>query len=129
MTRKPKLSIVKHIETTADVKRNEPPATLGKTGAALWIAILAEHNITDAGRRETLLQICLAADRAAECADIIARDGTMIQGQNGLKEHPLLKVEMNCQSFVVRGLSHLSDKKPVGRPPMGFGVLGNDLVR
>jgi hypothetical protein len=124
MARKPKLSIVKPIVTDTDVKRNVPPATLGKTGAALWASIMLEHNITDAGRRETLLQICLAVDRAAECADIIARDGTMIRGQNGLKEHPLLKVEMNCQSFVVRGLARLSEKKPVGRPSHGFGVLG-----
>jgi hypothetical protein len=54
------------------------PATLGKTGADLWPSIQTEYRIADSGGVETLLQICSAADRAAEYAASIDRDGPMI---------------------------------------------------
>ena len=41
-----------------------PPAALGKAGADLWRAIMAEYDIDDSGGRQILLQSCAAADRA-----------------------------------------------------------------
>ncbi len=126
MATKTKLSVVKPTDTNS----NAPPAILSKTGAALWASITTENDITDAGRRETLLQGCLAADRAAECAGFIERNGPVVDGQNGRKEHPLLKTELACRSFVICGLSRLGVAEPkkrlIGRPPSGFGWVPPD---
>jgi hypothetical protein len=71
-----------------------------------------------------LFQICAAADRAVECASMIARDGPVISTKHGLKEHPLLKIELASRSFVVRTLQRLGldveAVKPQGRPPGSF---------
>ena len=86
----------KTLETTADNRRsndrkpNEPPATLGKAGAHLWRAIMTEYAISDSGGREILRQACVSADRAAECAAIIERDGYTVRTPQGIKDHPLL---------------------------------------
>ena len=90
MTRKPRLTVVK---TTA-VNPDAPPATLGKAGASLWQSIATDYEVRDAGRRATLLQICSAADRLAECVSAIERDGPVVDGKFGPREHPLLKCEM-----------------------------------
>ena len=77
-----------------------------------------------------MLQLCMAADRAVECAGFIDRDGPVVPGMNGtVKEHPLLKTELASRAFVVRGLERLGivdSKKPVGRPALGFGWLGEN---
>ena len=52
-------------------------------------------------------------------------DGSVVQTKNGPREHPLLKSELACRSFVVRGLQRLGladNSRPVGRP--GYGGLG-----
>ena len=59
---------------------------------------MAEYQITGAGGRETLLQICSAADRAAEYAAIIDSEGPMIGIKHGPpREHPLVKHELAAQ--------------------------------
>ena len=72
-----------------------------------------------------LRQICAAADRAAECADVIERDGPMVKSKNGLRDQPLLKHELSARSFIVRSLHRLGlDIEPThdgpGRPPGSF---------
>ena len=65
-----------------------------------------------------LLQICAAADRAEECAEAIDRDGPMIRTQNGLRDHPLLKLELASRAFVVRSLHRLGlDIEPTRNGP------------
>jgi Phage terminase, small subunit len=99
-----------------------PPANLGEAGAKLWRAVLAEYRIDDAGGREMLLQICGAADTVDECDKLIARDGKTIRIKGGgLKEHPLIKVQLAARTFIVRSLHRLGlDVVPVhdvvGRP-------------
>jgi hypothetical protein len=121
VTKKPRLTIVK----PASAKPNEAPPSLHEAGATLWQSVTSEYNIDDAGGREMLLQICRAADRAAECAATINEDGPVFNTKHGLKEHPLLKLELASRSFVVRGLHRLGlDIEPtrdaVGRPPGTF---------
>jgi hypothetical protein len=116
--KKPKLTVI----DSASAISSSTPATLGKTGAALWSAIMAEYRIDDSAGREMLLQICTANDRADEYAQIINTDGPVINGKQGLKEHPLVKHELAARSFVVRTLHKLGlDIEPtrstVGRPP------------
>ena len=94
-----------------------PPATLGKTGAELWRTIMSEYAIEDGGGRQILLQSCAAADRAAECASLIARDGLTVRSPHGPKDHPLLKHELAARAFVVRSLHKLGlDIEPVREP-------------
>jgi hypothetical protein len=84
-----------------------PPATLGDSGRALWNAIHADFEITDAAGLAMLTEICIETDRCAEYAEAIARDGAVIRTKNGPKDHPLLKHEIASRSFVVRSLHRL----------------------
>jgi hypothetical protein len=79
-----------------------PPASLGVAGRNLWQAIHNDDVVDDAGGLAMLLQICAAADRVAEYAAAIARDGMTIRRGSGVREHPLLRQELAAQSFIVR---------------------------
>jgi hypothetical protein len=97
-----------------------PPANLGQAGREQWRAIQDEYGITDTGGLALLEQLCAATDQIAECAAAVARDGLMVRGKFGPREHPLLKHELALRSFVCRGLVKLGlnvePVKSVGRP-------------
>ena len=98
-----------------------PPPGLGESGGKLWHAIHADYAVDDAGGLAMLQQICAAADRVAEYAVTIARDGPVIRTKAGLKDHPLLRHELAAQFFIVRSLHRLGlDIEParhvIGRP-------------
>jgi hypothetical protein len=121
MSKEPALTIVDPTKPTS----SSTPANLGEAGASLWQSIMAEYRIDDAGGREMLLQICAAADSAADYAAIIANDGPVVRTGRVLKDHPLLKHELAARSFIVRSLHRLGlDIEPtrdsVGRPPGTF---------
>jgi hypothetical protein len=101
------------------------PSNLSKAGADLWRTIMAEYEIGDSGGREILRQACAGADRAAECAEAIARDGPMVRTPQGLKDHPLLKHELASRAFVVRSLHRLGldlePTRPAAGRPSGAG--------
>ena len=100
-----------------------PPATLGKAGAHLWRTIMTEYAIEDGGGREILQQACTFADPAAECAEIIERDGYTVRTPQGIKDHPLLKHELAARAFVCRCLHKLGlDIEPVRVPGRPSGV-------
>lgn len=114
----------------------DPPSILGKTGAELWCAIQDEREIVDTGGLETLRQLCLAADRVAQCAAAIKRDGSMIKTKSGeLRDNPLLRHELASRAFIIRALSRLGriateTKQRVGRPGYGgIGISYEDLHR
>jgi len=73
----------------------DPPATLREAGASLWRSIMAEYAITDSGGRAILEQACASADRAAECAAIIAEQGAVISTKHGLKCPPSALIGQN----------------------------------
>jgi hypothetical protein len=98
-----------------------PPSGLGEAGTKLWHYIHSDFVVTDAGGLAMLHQICAAADRVAEYAATIARDGPVVRTKAGLKDHPLLRHELAAQSFIVRSLHRLGlDIEParheIGRP-------------
>ena len=106
----------------------KPPANLGPTGKSLWTDITEAYDLGDRASQETLFQACAAADRAAELADRINRDGLMITTRNGaVRDNPLLRAEIAARSFVVRSLAKLGlDLEPTrhgrGRPPTRYGI-------
>ena len=120
MAKKPKLTVV-----NSDAKPTSAPSTLGTSGSKLWRSIQDEYRIDDSGGIALLTQICLSIDRADECAAAIDRDGVMIRTKNGLRDHPLLKLELASRSFAVKALLRLGlDIEPnrdgPGRPSGTF---------
>jgi hypothetical protein len=98
-----------------------PPSELGPTGLSLWRDILAAYEFGDRASIETLAQCCHAADRAARCRRQIDEDGELIRGRGGMREHPLLRTEIQNRAFLVRTLAKLGlDLEPThptpGRP-------------
>jgi hypothetical protein len=120
VVKKPKLTLV-----PSKPNPLAPPATLGQAGAKLWQRIQNEFRVDDAPGAATLEEICAAADRLAEYAEVIAHDGAVIRTKaGGLKDHPLLRHELATRAFITRALHRLNlDVEPtrdtVGRPP-GF---------
>mgnify|MGYP003693699583 CR=1 FL=1 len=57
---------------------------------------MAEYAIADSGGRAILEQACASADRAAECAAIIAEQGAVISTKHGLKDHPFAATRDGC---------------------------------
>jgi hypothetical protein len=114
MSRKTQLRLVPDRRTSP-----KPPSTLGEAGLDLWRKVMAEYAITDVGGVEILAQACAAADRAAALARQIEKDGEIVETKAGPKDHPGLKHELACRSFVVRALLRLGlDVEPV-RPTPG----------
>jgi hypothetical protein len=77
-----------------------------------------------------LFQIGSAADRAAEYAAAIERDGgPTIRTKTGIRDHPLIRHEIAARSFVVRslhrlGLDVVAPRTEVGRPAGGGAYRG-----
>ena len=108
----------------------DPPRPLGDAGRALWDRVQSEFMIADCGGVELLAQCCEAADRVAELAAVIARDGPTIQIGKGYRQHPCLKDELANRAFICRTLQNLGVVHepigPVGRPSRPFGWQPND---
>lgn len=125
MAKKPRLTVVKETSNTSGA-----PPTLGKAGAAMWTTLMRDYEISNSAGKELLLQACCAKDRIAEIGVIVEREGCLVPTKQGLKENPLLKIELSLQAFVVRTLMRmgLNDEviRPVGRPATGFGWTGNN---
>jgi hypothetical protein len=88
-----------------------PPSELDEAGATLWKAILEEFRVDDAPGRQTLLQICHAADIAA-----------VAHARGALKD------ELQARTFITRGLHRLNfDVAPTranpGRPSGTFNKV------
>ena len=98
-----------------------PPASLGKAGAELWQSIHRDYVIEDSGGHQMLLRICEACDSLASYDEQIERDGPTIRSASGIREHPLLKVQLATRSFILRSLHRLNldvipPRSEIGRP-------------
>jgi len=106
-----------------------PPVSLGEAGRKLWGDLHHDYVIDDAGGHQMLLRICQAADNLAGYDEQIERDGPTIRTASGLREHPLLKIRLGTQSFILRSLHRLNlDVVParteVGSPSGGGAYRG-----
>jgi hypothetical protein len=96
-----------------------PPANLGPAGVRFWQGIVAEYDLSDAGGRALLEQAAFA--RAERLRAQIDRDGEIIQGPSGMREHPGLRGELAARALICRTLQKLGiNLEPVrlssGRP-------------
>jgi hypothetical protein len=124
MAKKPRPPVVDASTPTA----SSPPATLGEPGRTLWSSIMSEYQIADSGGLAMLAQACAAVDRIAECGAVIEQDGMVVRTKSGVKEHPLLKIELAARAFTVRTLHRLgldveAVRPTAGRPGRGFGWM------
>ena len=104
-----------------------PPLKLQDPGMALWRSILKQYDIRDAGGIALLAQICRAWDRCERLVREIERDGEILRDiDDGLKAHPAMKYEIQCQAFISRGLERLGiNLQPLhasARRPGGMGL-------
>jgi hypothetical protein len=113
-TDKPPLSVVNLPSTIP-----KPPANLGPAGASLWRSIMAEYDVADAGGQALLEQAASAYDRAERLRIEIDRDGEIVRGRTGMREHPGLKIELASRSFVCRTLQRLGINLEAVRPASG----------
>ena len=97
----------------------------------MWQSIQNEYSISDSGGLQMLAQACACADRAAECATIIAEQGAVIASKNGIRDHPLLRHETSARALCCRILARLGlDLEPlqsrVGRPAGSVTTRGRE---
>jgi hypothetical protein len=120
--------------TLVDTAKSNPlaaPASLGKAGAELWLAVHRDYVIEDSAGHQMLLRICEAADSLSSYDEQIARDGPTIRTASGMREHPLLKHQLATRSFVVRSLHRLNldvipPRNEIGRPSGGGDYRGGN---
>ena len=97
------------------------PGHLGDAGRALWHSIMKDYQISDAGGLALLGEACAAADRVAECRELIAEQGAVVRSQGAIRAHPLLASERDARAAMLRALRYLNlDVEPlkaIGRPP------------
>jgi hypothetical protein len=114
--KKPQLSVVNLVRTVP-----EPPPEVGEHGRKLWLSVMAQYDIHDAGGQATLAQACHAADRAERCRQIIDEQGEIIHIRGQVRSHPLLRDELANRAFLTKAIQRLGlDLEPIksiGRPP------------
>ena len=107
------------------MKRSDPsgpPAGLSAASKKHWAAITREWELEEP-QRLVLAQALRALDRLVEAQTILDKDGLMLKDRFGQsKAHPLLTVERDARSGLLRALAELKlDYEPinhtVGRPP------------
>jgi hypothetical protein len=122
MPKKPSLTVIQPGQEPA----SSPPPSLGEAGRTMWQSIQNEYAIMDSGGLAMLAQACASADRAADCAAIIAEQGAVISSKSGLRDHPLIRHEIASRGLCCRIIARLGlDLEPlqhrVGRPAGAIG--------
>ena len=129
MAKKPSLKLVEPPTFTG----LQPPENRGDHGASLCRSVMNEYDMGDITGREMLRQACAAVDRAEACAAHIQADGEVVDGPNGLKDHPALRHELANRAFVVWTLRNLGldvePVRPIGRPPQHRPNPPSELAR
>ena len=96
----------------------KPSRKLGVHGTELWKSIMSEYAIDDCAGIEILTAACQQIDRAEALRAAIDRDGAIVLGKHGPKEHPALKPELAARAFILRCFQRLGldaeAVKPIG---------------
>ncbi len=107
---------------------------LGPHGQGLWDQIKGPYEIRSKADLETLRLVCEAQDRLYTISQQIKRDGLMMIGRNGAREHPLLRAEAQLRGYISRYLQRLVDPREPrcgpGRPGSGgIGITWRQLAQ
>ena len=126
--KKPPLTLVSPDQDAASTT----PAGLLDAGRNLWRTVMVEYQFKDSGGLAMLEVAARALDRAADCAEQIARDGALLITKHGPKDHPLLRHETANRALAVRIIRQLGlDLEPlrpgVGHPGGGHGLTWKQL--
>lgn len=93
-----------------------PPAGLGKAGAALWRAIVADVGTgwrLDSRDKQFLLSACVTADRIVALEKAIDRDGVTVKGSRGqIVPHPCISEVRQLELVQLRQLSAVELTNP-----------------
>lgn len=97
---------------------NNPPATLAKPEADIFVRLRDDFDIQDAPGLVLLAQLCRSLQLAREAREQITRDGLMLDG----KAHPLCGVLRDAEKQASATLRQCNfDLEPLndrpGRPP------------
>jgi hypothetical protein len=95
------------VSSTHGELRAKPSRPLGKHGSSLWHRILTEYQLEDAGGLELLLLACEQLDRCEVMRAQIDKEGEVLPTRNGVREHPLLRYELQARAFVGKTLLKL----------------------
>lgn len=79
-----------------------PPQELGKTGRALWQAVLADYELTEP-EQVLLREACRTADSIDALQDLLAAEGLLAESSQGVRVHPAL-VELRHQRLTLARL-------------------------
>jgi phage terminase small subunit len=96
-------------------------------------SVSTSHDLEDHKTR-LLLLACQAWDRGAEARARLDAEGLTVEGRQGVKTHPAVKIEHDSREAFARIVKQLKlddPEKPrrVGRPAHGFGITFDDLNR
>lgn len=96
-------------------RRVTPPPELGPSGSQLWRSCLArDAALTDDANpmRHVLLDACRIADMLDALAEVLDRDGLLIDGRDGPRAHPAMRETRNGQALLARLLTTLRMPDP-----------------
>lgn len=85
-----------------DDKPPAPPSGLGRTGRALWGAVLADYELTEP-EQVLLREACRTADSIDALQDLLSAEGLLSESSQGVRVHPAL-VELRQQRLTLARL-------------------------
>src|SRR5262245_7757129 len=96
-----------------------PPPHLGKDGREIWLQLVSEFGITDAGGLTLVTTIAECRDRLTEAQALIKKHGAVIATTTGvLRSNPALKVEVDTRNGMLAALRMLNlDIEPLRDRP------------
>jgi hypothetical protein len=98
------------------------PTGLSPDSARVWRELMREFELDDAAALLLLTTALEARDRMRAAAEIVAREGLMVEDVHGKRAHPALAIERLARRAMLESLRALNlDIEPlrdrVGRPP------------
>jgi phage terminase small subunit len=97
-----------------------------------WMRSVLKHFVLEDHHIHLLRLCCEALDRTEQARELLAKDGLVCEGREGLKPHPAIAIERDSRVAVARLLRELAldfdDAPPASRPPPLRGVNRGRIV-
>ncbi len=89
------------------------PEHLSDTARTWWERCVTEFDLETGGELAVLSEAASSLDRIAECRELLARDGLVIEGSRGLVAHPATRLEQQHRGLVLQACRQLGISSPV----------------